>query len=442
VRTRFATLFWVTAYTFLAVVPLIIALFGVTRPARPFLVEFAVALGFVGLSIMGLEFALVARFKTVAAPFGIDFLNKFHREMGILALIFILAHPILLIIQRPARLALLNFFTAPWRFGVGSISLLLLIVLVALSVWRKPLRIPYEWWQLTHAVLAVAIVALALVHINAIGVYTQGIARRLLFDLYAVSLMTLLVWVRLVAPALRLRRPWRVVRVEPHRGDSSTLVLEPVGHEGFDFQPGQFAWLSARRSPFNLTYHPISFSSDGDVMPHGEIALTVRELGDWSREIGKIHPGSRMFVDGPHGVFSMDLEQAMGYGFIAGGIGITPMYSMARTMLRRGDIRPVYLFYANEDWERVTFREELAELETAMPNLRVVHILGKPPQGWNGESGRITPELLRRHLPENQYRRYMYFICGPNPMMDAMEDALSGIGVPPDHIDTERFDMV
>ncbi|MDQ6771540.1 MAG: ferric reductase-like transmembrane domain-containing protein [Candidatus Dormibacteraeota bacterium] len=442
-KTRLATLFWLTAYTFLALAPLVIALFGVDRPARAFLIEFSVALGFVGLSMMGLQFALVARFKTVAAPFGIDFLNKFHREVSFVALAFILAHPILLFVQDSAKyLPLLNVVTAPWRARFGVSSVLLLIVLIGTSIWRRQLRLSYEVWQLTHGILAVAIVLFALLHIHLVGFYTQGVARRLLFDLYGASLIMLLVWVRVIAPALRLRRPWRVVRVQPQRGASSTVVFEPVGHEGFDFQPGQFVWLSARRSPFNLTYHPISFSSEGDVEPGGEIAITVKERGDWTREIPTIKPGARLFVDGPHGVFSMDLEQAMGYGFIAGGVGITPMYSMVSTMLKRGDVRPVYLFYANGDWEHVTFREELAELAKAMPNLHVIHVLGRPPDGWDGESGRITAELLQRHLPAHQYRRYQYFICGPGPMMDAMEAALSEIGVPHANIDTERFDMV
>jgi predicted ferric reductase len=436
-------MFWLTAYAFLALAPLVIALFGVTRPARAFLIEFSVALGFVGLSMMALQFALVARFKAVAAPFGIDFLNKFHREASYVALIFILAHPILLIIQNSDRyLPLLNVFTAPWRARFGVFSVLLLLVLTVMSIWRRQLRLSYEVWQLTHGILAVAIVGLALLHINAVGVYTQGIARRLLFDLFGASLIMLLVWVRIIAPALRLRRPWRVVRVQPERGDSSTLVIEPVGHKGFDFQPGQFAWLSARRTPFAVTYHPISFSSAGDVEAGGEIAVTIKEAGDWTRAIRKVQPDTRLFVDGPHGVFSMDLDQAMGYGFIAGGVGITPMYSMLSTMLKREDVRPAYLFYANEEWEQVIFREELAELADTMPNLHLVHVLGRPPDGWGGESGRITPELLQRHLPARQYRRYQYFICGPGPMMDAMETALSAIGVPDANIDTERFDMV
>lgn len=164
-------------------------------------------------------------------------------------------------------------------------------------------------------------------------------------------------------------------------------------------------------------------------------------MGDWSQRVQTVEAGTRVFVDGPHGVFSMDMTQAPGYGLLAGGVGVTPMYSMIVTMLQRGDVRPVFLFDANADWDSVIFRDELAELADTMPNLHVIHVLDRPPTGWTGETGRITPELLLRH-PPNQYRRFEYLICGPTLMMDAMEEALSTIGVPDSHIDTERFDMV
>ena len=120
---------------------------------------------------------------------------------------------------------------------------------------------------------------------------------------------------------------------------------------------------------------------------------------------------------------------------------MTPMYSMLLTMREREDIRPVTLFYASATWDDVVFRDELAELGKTMPHLRVVHVLGQPPDGWTGESGRITPDILRRNLP-SQYRRYEYLICASSAMMDAMEKALTEVGVPFRQVSTERFDMV
>jgi ferredoxin-NADP reductase len=127
--------------------------------------------------------------------------------------------------------------------------------------------------------------------------------------------------------------------------------------------------------------------------------------------------------------------------FIAGGVGVTPLYSMLLTMREREDVRPVTFFYAGATWDDAVFRKELAELSETMPHLRVIYVLGQPPEGWTGESGFITPDILRRHLPP-QYRRYEYLICGSAAMMDAMEKALTEVGVPSRQVSTERFDMV
>jgi predicted ferric reductase len=218
-------------------------------------------------------------------------------------------------------------------------------------------------------------------------------------------------------------------------------VIEPVGHQGFRFDPGQFGWIAVGRSPFAITQHPFSFSSAADPPPGGPVAMTIKAAGDFTKTVPDVTPGTRVYLDGPHGVFSMDRRQAPGYVFIAGGVGVTPLYSMLLTMREREDVRPVTLFYASATWDDVVFRDELAELSESMPNLRVVHVLERPPEGWTGESGYITPDVLRRHLP-SQYRRYEYLICGSSAMMDAMEKALTGVGVPFRQVSTERFDMV
>jgi ferredoxin-NADP reductase len=128
--------------------------------------------------------------------------------------------------------------------------------------------------------------------------------------------------------------------------------------------------------------------------------------------------------------------------FIGGGVGITPLFSMLLTMRQRDDIRPVTLFYANRTWEEVTFRERLVELEESLPHLQVIHVLEEPPDGWTGEIGRIDADMIRRHVPERTLPRLEYFVCGSDPMMDAMESSRLAIGVPASRLNTERFNFV
>ena len=77
---------------------------------------------------------------------------------------------------------------------------------------------------------------------------------------------------------------------------------------------------------------------------------------------------------------------------IAGGIGVTPMMSIVRTFADKGDDRPLLLLYGSRTYEEITFREELEEL-TGRVQLKVVHVLRNPHEGWSGERGYVDVEI-------------------------------------------------
>lgn len=425
-------LFWIVVYVTAVLSPLVVATIATAAAPRTWVTEFSVALGFLALMIFGLQFGLVARFQRVSAPFGMDALVQYHRQIAVVAVGFALAHPLLLFIEDPAKLKLLDFLHAPARARYAVLAVVALLAVTGISIFRKRIHLSYEAWQLLHGLLAVTLVALSLAHAFGVGFYSGRPETRALWLALSGGLVALLGWVRIVKPLLRLRRPWRVEEVRAEQGGAWTLALSPVGHPGFRFEPGQFAWLIAGRSPFALTQHPFSFSSSPD--PSGRVSFTIKARGDFTRSIAVLAPGTRAYLDGPHGLFTLARHDGPGFVLIAGGVGITPLISMMRSLAARRDPRPVILFYGNKDWEGVTFREELE-------GQRVVHVIETPPAGWTGERGFITAELLRRHLPED-YATFRFFVCGPIPMMDAMERELVSLGVPDDNIVTERFDMV
>ena len=430
---------WFGAYLAVVVVPLIFGVIGVVDDGRGFWREFTVALGFVGLSMMGLQFVLVARVKVVAAPFGEDALVHFHRYMGYVATVFILAHPILLIVLvDPSYIERVNPFTAPWAGRFGTLSILCLLAVVATSVWRAALRISYEVWQGMHLVLSTVAITAALVHVELIGHYVNQPWKRMLWAVMTAGFLAVFLWVRIVRPVMRTRRSWAVASVISERGGVYTITLRPMGHGGFSFAPGQFGWLSVHRSPFALTQHPFSFSSNGD--DPTALQMSIKELGDFTRTIRSLTPGTRAYVDGPHGVFSPDRYHGPGFVFLGGGVGIGPLMSMLRTFATRGERRPCLLFFGVARIEDATFREEIDTLTTQLP-LTVVYVVSDPPAGWTGERGRITVDTLHRHLPPD-HDMLQYFICGPGAMQDAMEDALGVLRVSGDRVHTERFNFV
>ncbi len=432
--------FWAGMYFAVVVVPLFFAVLGTPPASRGFWTEFSVALGFVGLSMMGLQFVLLARFQPVAAPFGEDAVVQFHRQISYAGTLFILAHPlVLMVLVSSDFVRLLNPFTAPWRARFGLLAIICLVLLMVTSIWRAKLRIRYETWQIMHAALATAAVIAALVHVELVHYYVSSPWKRALWILMSVAFVGVIAWVRLIKPMMRIRRPWQIEEVTEQRGDTWTLTLRPVGHPGFRFAPGQFGWLSVNRSPFSFTQHPFSFSSSAE--DAGRVQMSIRALGDFTRTVGAIAPGTRAYLDGPYGVFSPDRYEGPGFVLLGGGVGIAPLTGMLRTFADRDESRSCILFHASKALADATFREELEGFGERLSGFQLVQVIEDPPEGWTGERGRIDDTLLQRHLPA-RFQRWQYFICGPGPMQDAMEDALARLGVPGDRVHTERFNFV
>lgn len=429
---------WVGIYLLLVAAPLLALLTGDVPTGAGFWWDFSMALGFAGMAMLGVQFALTARFRRAAAPFGIDIIYYFHRYAALVALGLVLVHFLVIRIDNVAALGAIDPRQAPWYMTAGRVALVLFLVVVVTSLWRKPLRIDYDRWRLWHALLATTAFLAAVGHIEGVGHYINAPWKRALWTAYTLSWMGLIVYVRLVKPWRMLRRPWQVTEVRPERGNAWTLALAPTGHAGLRFAPGQFGWLTLGDSPFHVREHPFSFSSDAD---SGRVEFTIKALGDFTRTIKDVRPGTTAYLDGPYGVFSTDRHaKAPGFVFIAGGVGSAPIISMLRTAAARGEWRPLVLIYANDCWDDVIFREELDALCGRL-DLKLVHVLADPSPDWQGERGWVDAALLDRHLPANR-RSLDYFLCGPAPMTDAAQSGLHGLGVPLARIHFELFDMV
>ncbi len=422
-RTR--QLIWIFIYFVLVLAPLLILLLAPRPEGRTFWRDLTSALGFVGLSLMGIQFIPTARLPFLGDVFPADTLFIFHHRLSIAAFVMTLAHPLVLFIQNPYTLLLLNVFTAPWRARAAVAAVVLLLALVVTSVRRVALGLSYETWRLLHDVFSVVIIGFALYHILNVNYYTSvPVQRGTIIGLGALW-GALIVYIRVIKPWTLLRRPYEVVDVIEERGKTWTLVIDPVGHRGLTFAAGQVAWLSVGHSPFRIEEHPFSFASSAERPEQLEFA--IKELGDFTSTIGDTPIGTRVFVDGPYGTFDLHGEAEEGLILIAGGIGSAPIMSMLRTLADRDDDRRIQFFYGNPTWDEVIFREELQTLEEQL-NLEVIHVLERPADDWEGESGFIDQDVLNRMLCD-EFRRCTFFVCGPIPMIEAVQRALEEMAV-------------
>jgi predicted ferric reductase len=427
-------------YLVLVLLPLGMALLSDAVPTgRSAAVEFAAAAGLIAFTIMVWEFALISRLRAASEAFGTDTLMQFHRQVGLVALLFVVLHPLALG-GSGAVLSGLNPFAGGGAAQSGAIAFWSVLLLVASSVWRRRLGLRYENWQRIHSLAAVTIVTAALMHALQTGGYASSGWLRAVMILYAFACVVLLLRHRVLRPLLLRRRAWLVEENRDEGGDTRTLRLRPIDKASLEFQPGQFVWLLTGKDPVTAQQHPITISSSAESPPDRSIELSIKALGDWSRStVPALGVGERVWIDGAYGALTPDRFPGQGFVLIAGGIGITPMRSMLHTMRDRGDVRPVLLIYAANSPARMVFRQELEALQGVL-NLKVVLVFESAPHGWGGEQGLVTEAMLRRHLPVH-YRHYQFFVCGPAAMMDAMEEVLVALEVPPARIGTERFDI-
>ena len=425
---------WLTLYLTAVLAPIALMLLPPVPTGRSFLVELSMALGFVGLTQIGLQFILIGRFKPLTYPYGMDVVLKYHKQIAVVAMIFVFIHPVLLLIEHPARVALLNPFGGTWASKAGLAAVVGLVVLAVTSIWREKLGINYERWRGLHTILGILILITAQIHISLAGLYINTLWKQVLWIGSSAILLSLITYLRLIKPALQKRRPWRVVGVRKEGGESVNVDIEAVGHKGIKFHPGQFAWIKIGES-YTLEEHPYSIASSAETCDR--LSFGVKNLGDFSERMQHLEEGTTVYIDGPHGAFSIDRNQAPGYVFIAGGVGITPMMSFLNTLADRGDPRPILLIYSTNEESELAYKDEIEKLKERL-DLETVYVLEEPPHDWAAEEGKITEDLLDRRLPKERFIRH-FFICGPAPMMYAVQEALHRKGVPQSHTHMEQF---
>jgi 3-phenylpropionate/trans-cinnamate dioxygenase ferredoxin reductase subunit len=423
-------------YAFVLGGPLLLIV-GVVKPgARGPLVVFADILGFVALSLLALQVIVSGRWAVTTSSFGLRKVLSLHRLAGISVLALVILHVVILVVDDPTRLALLDSATAPGRARAGMLALLGLVTLAVTSIWRRRVHLSYERWRAIHLVTTAVVLAATFLHVIWVDAYTSlPDVRRAVLGLVVAAAVALF-WTRVARRYATAMRSYRVAAIRRERGNAVTLELTPDGHRGLHFQPGQFAWLRAGDCVYGMNDHPFTLSSSAH-RPERP-AFTVKALGDFSGSLADLHVGTGVFVDGPHGEAVRRMTARRGRVLLAAGIGITPAMSVLRTAVERRERGPVVLLYGSRRWEDVIFREELDELAHHLPGLEVVHVLSQPEPEWQGERGRIGEDILTRYAPPD-IARWSALLCGPPTMVSQTTSALRRLGMPQAAIQAEGF---
>jgi ferredoxin-NADP reductase len=171
------------------------------------------------------------------------------------------------------------------------------------------------------------------------------------------------------------------------------------------------------------------------------LELTVVRIDDGEVSpylTGDLRPGDQIELRGPvGGYFVWEPDEGGPLLLVAGGSGIAPLMAMVRLRAAAGSTVDTRLLVSSRSWEDIIYRDELERL--AGGGLTVVHTLtASQPPGWAGYARRVDAEMLAQVGPGPAERPRVY-VCGPTPFVEAVAEALVGLGHQPQAIKTERF---
>jgi predicted ferric reductase len=415
----------------------IVAQWWVTKPAIDGAAEAALAAGQLAglvaafLAMLGL--LLAARMPVLESTLGLDRLLRLHARLGPWTLLAMLAH-VGLITASYAALAETGLLAQLWTtvstyewVAPAAIGLVLLLAAGVASWWRVRWRLRYEAWWALHLCMYAGI-ALAVPHQLANGAVFVGqpVAQWVWLGLYVVVLTALLTF-RLGLPIARtIRCRPRVAGVVAEAPDVTSVIIDGTFGR-LPLAGGQFAhWRFLTRGLW-WQAHPYSISG---VLDSGRLRITVRAVGDHSRALRRLRPGTKVLIEGPYGAFTAQArEPSRAVALIAAGVGITPILALVHDL--PPDCPPVVLYRAR-DHEDLILRDELEPAVRARGGELHCLVGDRAQQPVSAARlAALVPDIADRTV----------YVCGPPGFAAAVLHAARDLGVARHRIHVEAFQL-
>ena len=229
-----------------------------------------------------------------------------------------------------------------------------------------------------------------------------------------------------------------VAGVEPLTDDSAAITFAVPGELAGDFVFSAGQSLTIRRGQERRSYSICAATGTPPRIGVREVAGGA--VSGWL--VRELKAGDTVEVQAPSGTFTPDLAVPGQHVLIAAGSGITPMVSIAASVLAADDKSTVTLLYGNRRSDTVMFADEVADLKDAYPaRMQIVHVLSREAQEVELFSGRLDAGRLTELLPVtvDVARVDHWWLCGPFGMVTDAIDVLGGLGVEARRIHRELF---
>jgi predicted ferric reductase len=371
----------------------------------------------VAITMLALNLLLASRARWIERiAGGLDKMYSAHRLTGILAVVFLIAH----VVMVPQSAA----FSVGKPVGIVALVAMLLGVFLAVLP-RTPLgrkiELPYHKWRLSHRALGV--------------VFTIGAIHSLVVPSLISQMPIVWVYVHIVIAVAIGAWVYRSILFDflnkPSAYTVSTtsslsekvidVTLSPLG-KGIDFIPGQFVFLSfdsqefTEPHPFTINSHPRS----------SDLRFSIKALGDYTTRLQtELKSGAKAEVEGPYGCFDYRRGKPRQL-WLAGGVGICPFLSFLQDV---NETHEITLVWSVNEADEAFRHEEIEALTRGKPNVEYErHIVAK--------DGFL--EISERHVRDDP-NDYSVFICGPVAMRESFIEQLVTFGISHRDIHFEEF---
>ncbi|HEY6761444.1 MAG TPA: ferredoxin reductase family protein [Baekduia sp.] len=377
---------------------------------------------------------LVARLPPLERAVGQDRLVAWHRRLGPWPLYLLCAHAVLITVgyAQAAHDGLLHqlgqlIWTYPGILA-STVAFALLIAAGVTSYRLARRRMAYETWWSVHLYTYLALF-LAFSHQVDTGASFVGHPwARTWWTALWVGALVLVVACRVALPLWRsVRHQVRVVGVRPEGAGTYSVILAGRRLDRLPVAGGQFLqWRFLKRGLW-WQAHPYSLSA----APRGRhLRITVKDLGDHSRTLSTLAPGTRVAIEGPYGAFTADARRGDRLLLVGAGVGITPIRALLQELPETGvDVEVVLRASRPGD---LVLADEVAR-QVARRGGRIHELVG------SREAVPLDAAALRRLVPDVA-RREVY-VCGPQGFADLLVAAARRAGVPKDRIHFESFSL-
>lgn len=383
------------------------------------------------LALLGL--LLVARITWIERAVGHDRLVSWHRKSAPYSLFLILIHVLLVAVGYAANdkvrvgVEIWRLVSSyPWMLP-AFVGFLAFMAAGISSYKRVRSKMKYETWWTIHLYTYIAI-ALSFMHQVLTGVMFIGhpLNRAYWTGLYLFVATTILIW-RVMIPLYKsLRFKLRVEHIDIEAPGIISIYIRGRQLSKLKAEGGQFFNWRFLDSQRWYESHPFSLSA---APSEGQMRITVKDLGDHSRSLVWLRPGTRVLIEGPYGTFTRhQAHKERPLVLIGGGVGITPIRALLEELPRGRDITVIYRASSEEG---LIFLDEITELArrknarlNILPGSRKLH--------------RLDGEHLLRMVPN--IRESEIYICGPTALTELIRASAAELGMPKGRVHSEIFE--